>query len=131
MYLIVVGAEKEGQRFVDIALDHGHEVTLISSSEEKARQVLKRKSIRVLVGNLAEDDLLQEASIERAGAVIATTHDDAKNLMAMVLAKEKGIDCLISLVNQQSHDSIFETLGVQIISDPARVIAGQLYKYLE
>ena len=83
------------------------------------------------MGNLAEDDLLQEAEIERAGAVIATTYDDAQNLMAMVLAKKKGVDCLISLVNQQSHDFIFETLGVQIISDPARVVAGQLYKYWE
>ena len=50
MYLIVVGAEKEGQRFIDIALDHNYQVILISSSEEKSRQVLKKKSIRVLVG---------------------------------------------------------------------------------
>lgn len=130
MYLIVVGAEKEGHYFVNLSVENNHEVTLIDSSEERARQVLKEHSIRVLVGNVAEDGILEEAEISRADAVIAATHDDAQNLMAMVLAKEYDVDILVSLVNHQTHDTIFKKLGVHIVSEPARVVAKQLYDYL-
>lgn len=128
MYLIVVGAEKEGQRFIEIAQANDHEVTLIDPSEEKARQVLKDHDVRVLVGNIAEDDILQEAEVERADVVVAVTYDDAQNLMVMVLAQEHQVASLVSLVNQKSHDKIFKNLGVQVISDPARVIAERLYE---
>ena len=60
MYLIVVGAEVEGQRFVDIAVEQGHEVTLIEKDEEKARRVLKTHSVRVLQGILLTKVLLKK-----------------------------------------------------------------------
>lgn len=84
--------------------------------------------MRVLVGNIAEDDILQEAEVGRADAVVAVTYDDAQNLMAMVLAKEYQVAHLVSLVNQKIHNKIFENLGVQVVSDPARVIAERLYE---
>ncbi|MEM1254888.1 MAG: NAD-binding protein [Cyanobacteria bacterium P01_H01_bin.21] len=130
MYFIVIGAEKEGQHFVNLTVEGNHEVTLIDPSEEKARQILKENNVRVLVGNIAEDGILEEAEIERADAVIAATYDDAQNLMAMVLAKEQGVDTLISLVNYKIHDNIFEKLGVNVVSEPARVVAHQLYDCL-
>ena len=131
MYVIVVGAEKEGQRFVEIAQEHNHEVTLIDASEEKARQVLKNSDVRVLVGSIADNDILQEAEVSRADAVVAATYDDAQNLMAMVLAQEHQVANLVSLVNQDSHGQIFQNLGVQVLSNPARVIASRLYECLE
>lgn len=130
MYLIVVGAEPEGRRFIERAVEQDHEVTLIEESEEKARQVLKENDIRVLSGNIADDDIFQEAEIDRADAVVAATYDDAENLMAMVLAKEHEVETLISLINQRSHNQIFTKLGVKVVSDPAGIIADQLYQNL-
>ncbi len=106
-------------------------MTLIDPSEEKARQVLKNSDVRVLVGNIAADEILQEAEVERADAVVAVTYDDAQNLMAMVLAKEYHVANLVSLVNQDSHDQIFQNFGVQVLSNPAKVIASRLYQCLE
>ena len=131
MYLIVIGAEAEGQRFVDIAVEQGHEVTLIEKNEEKARRVLKTHSIRVLKGNIADEGIAKEAELDRADAVISTSYDDAQNLMAMVLAKEHGVDQRISLLNQSSHKKMFEQLGIQVVNDPAAIIAQQLFQYLQ
>lgn len=130
MYLIVVGAEPEGRRFVSMAVDQGHEVTLIEEDEQKARDILKSSDVRVLKASVADDNIFQEADIDRADAVVATTYDDAKNLMAMVLAKDYEVETRISLINQQSHNSIFEKLGVKAVEDPARIIANELYQHL-
>ncbi len=131
MYLIVVGASAEGQRLIEIALNQNHEVALIEKDEARARQVLKEHDIRAFSSSIGEDEILEEAEVDRADAVIATTGDDAQNLMAMVLAKEHGVEICISLINQQSHTKIFEKLGVQIISDPAGIIAHQIYQRID
>ncbi|MGD1857680.1 MAG: potassium channel family protein [Leptolyngbyaceae cyanobacterium] len=131
MYLIVIGAEAEGRRLIDMATSDGHEVTLIEPNEERARQVLKENQIRVLQGDIADDHILDEANIERADAVIAATHDDSKNLMAMVLAKEFEVKTRISLINQQSHSSLFEHLDVKSVRDPAGIVAGYLYEHID
>ena len=130
MYLIIIGAEAEGQRLVDIASAQNHELTLIAADEEKARQVLRENSIRVLQGDITDADILQEAEIERADAVIAATYDDAKNLMAMMLAERSKVDTRISLVNEPSHRQLFEELGVKVVSDPASIVAQGLYQQL-
>lgn len=130
MYMIVIGAEPEGRRFISLASEQNHEIVLIEPDEEKARQVLKEHSIRVLQGKANDDQIFEEAGIDKADAVVAITYDDAMNLMAMVIAKENAIATRISLVNYQSHAQLFETLGAQTLSDPARIIADQLYQKL-
>ena len=74
---------------------------------------------------------MHEAEVARADAVVATTDDDAQNLMAMVLAKEHKVKRCISLINLPSHSDIFEKLGVEVISDPAGIVARQLYQFIE
>ncbi|MEM8503562.1 MAG: NAD-binding protein [Cyanobacteria bacterium P01_D01_bin.1] len=131
MYLIVVGASAEGRRFIEIAVEQNHEVALIEKDEAKAREVLKESDIRAFASDISDDEVLNEAEVGRADAVIAATHDDAQNLMAMVLAKEHQVKTRISLINQQSHASMFERLGVHVISDPAGIVARQLYQYID
>lgn len=130
MYLIVVGGEADGRRLIEMAVSQRHEVTLIESDEQKARESLKENDIRVLQGDIADDDILEEAEIARADAVIATTYDDSKNLMAMVLANEHNVETRVSLVNSKSHKKMFERLGVQIVTDPAGIVARHLYDYV-
>lgn len=131
MYLIVVGASPEGRRFIEIALEQNHEVALIEKDEERARQVLKTHKIRAFASSVGDGEVLGEAEVDRADAVIATTEDDAQNLMAMVIAKEHQVETCISLINQHSHIGMFEKLGVQVISDPAGIVARQLYQYID
>ncbi len=131
MYLIVVGASAEGRRFIEIAMEQNHEIALIEKDEARAREVLKERDIRAFVSDISDDNVLSEAEVDRADAVVAATHDDAENLMAMVLAKEHEVKTCISLINQQSHASMFEKLGIQVISDPAGIVARQLYKYID
>jgi len=131
MYCIVLGAEPEGRKFVKMAVENDHEVTLIEQNEEKARKILQQTSIRVLVGSISETEILQEAEIERADAVVATTYDDAQNLMAMMLAKENDVDIRVTFVNQADHDKIFEDLAAKVLHDPARIVARKLYDLLD
>jgi len=131
MYFIILGAGPEGAGLIELALKDGHEVALIEEDVERARRVLKSHDINVFQGDIAEGNLLKEASAERADALIATTSDDSANLMAMFLGKEYEIKTLISMVNQSNHKSLFEHLGVQILTNPEMIIAKSLYHLVQ
>ncbi|MEQ9671518.1 potassium channel family protein [Coleofasciculus sp. G2-EDA-02] len=131
MYLIVLGAGPEGASLIDLALKDGHEVALIEEDVERARTVLKNHDINVFQGDIAKESLLDEASADRADALIAATSDDSANLMAMFLGKEYEIKTLISMVNHSNHQSLFERLGVQVLTNPEMIIAKSLYGMME
>ncbi len=128
MYLIVVGAGPEASSLVKLALQDGHEVAVIEKNEERAQNILEKYEIQVFHADIAQGGILDEANAGKADALIATTGDDSANLMTMFLGREKGIKTLISMVNNQEHQAMFERLGVQVLANPAIIIANYLYK---
>ncbi|MBE9129830.1 MULTISPECIES: potassium channel family protein [unclassified Coleofasciculus] len=129
MYLIILGAAPEGSSLIDLAIEDGHEVALIEKNEEQARAVLQKHDIKVFNADISDGEILEEANIQRADALIATTSDDSVNLMAMFLGKEYGINTLISMVNERTHQKMFERLGVKVLVNPELIIAKQLYRF--
>lgn len=131
MYIIIVGAGLIGCSFVGLALKENHKVTAIEKNEEKARSLLQKYDITVLNADIAAGEVLQEAHIERADTIVATTSDDSVNLMAMYLGKEEGVKNLITLINNRQYQSMFERLGVKVVVNPEDIIAQKLYDFLD
>lgn len=127
MYLIVVGGGPTGASLVELAVDEGHDVTLIEAEAGTAEALAERFDVRVLHASIAEGEILEEAEAHRADALVATTEDDSSNLMAMVLGLEAEVDTLVSIVNDAHHRRLFERLGVHVLLDPEVIVAHHLY----
>lgn len=131
MYLIVVGAGAVGKQFISIVKEQGHKVAVIEKEAEKARSVMQQFDVRVFHGDIARANILEEADIQNADAIVATTKDDSVNLMAMVLGKHHGIKNSIAMLREKKHADMFEKLGVQILSDPEQLIAQKLFSFID
>ncbi|MEC4803436.1 MAG: TrkA family potassium uptake protein [Jaaginema sp. PMC 1079.18] len=131
MYIIIVGAGLIGRSFVNLALKNNHNMTVIEENKERARSLLQKYDITVLNADIATGDIFQEANIQKADILVATTSDDSVNLMAMFLGKEHGVKNLITLINNQHHQAIFERLGVKVVVSPEKIIAQQLYDFMK
>jgi trk system potassium uptake protein TrkA len=127
MHIIVVGGDLVGASFVALAVEEGHDVTLIEADGERAEALAERFDVRVLHASIGEGEILEEAGGDRAGALVATTHDDSANLMAMVLGRETGIQTLVTVVNEKHHKRLFDHLGVRVLVDPEVLVARHLY----
>lgn len=127
MYLIVLGAGPVGMSLVELALKDGHDVALIEPDPARAQAAASRCDCLVLNADIAEGDVPKEAGLSRAQALIATTEDDAANLMATFLGAEAGIERLISVVNHPNHRGLFQRLGAHVLVDPEVLIARHLY----
>lgn len=127
MYLIVVGAGKIGSNFIELATKDGNDVVVIEEDEHVANEVADEYDCRVLNADAAQDEVLVDAGIEKADAVISTTNRDSANIMVMLLAQEHDVPSLVSVVRDPEHDDIFGKIGVNVIENPQRLIADYLY----
>lgn len=126
MNLIILGAGPVGNSLIKLATEAGHDVVMIEPNEDRAAHCADRYDVRVLNMDIADEGVVDEAGLDRANAIIATTTDDSSNLMAMFLGRERDIEVLTSTVNHQSHLALFEKLGVHVLADPEILVAQYL-----
>lgn len=130
MYLIIIGAGAVSKQLISLAQKEGHRVAVIEKRESRARSLMQQFEVQVFHADIAQANILDEADIKNADAIIATTNDDSVNLMAMILGKEHQVKNLITLLQVAEHQPLFEKLGVQVLSDPQRLIAQKLFSWV-
>lgn len=127
MRLIVLGAGPIGNSLIKLASDSGHDVVMIEPDEARSAHCADRYDARVLNMDIRDANVAEEARMDGADAIIATTDDDSSNLMAMFLGHELKVGVLTSIVNHDSHLRLFEKLGVHVLADPEVLVASHLY----
>lgn len=126
MYLIVIGADPVGESLVRLALDAGFDTVLIEEDADSANAMADKYDVRVLNAAIGDENIMKEADAARADALIAATHDDSTNLMAVILGQQNGVENVISVVNHQHHQRLFERLGVRVLVHPEVLVARHL-----
>jgi trk system potassium uptake protein TrkA len=127
MYVIIVGLGGIGRALTALATEHGDNVVIVDQDEERCNQVLEKHDVMAVIGNATDKAILMDAGIDRAQAFIATTHDDAVNLMACWLAKRMKVQNVMSIVNNKEHSDFFAEVGVKVSEDPDELVAARLY----
>ncbi|MFQ5795383.1 MAG: potassium channel family protein [Candidatus Bipolaricaulia bacterium] len=132
MYMIVIGAGKVGESLIEIALEDRNDVVLIESDRERAEEINRNfDDLLVLHADATSVEVLNEAGVSRADALVATTADDATNLMVIALGKELDVSTLISVVNERDHGVLFHRLGAHVVEDPEEIVARHLYSTMQ
>lgn len=127
MYMIIVGAGSIGASLIDIAVKEKNNVVVIDANVDRAREISNKYDITVLNGDATSAETLREAGSDRADALIATTSDDAVNLMAVSIAEGLDIPSIVSVVNDKEHAEFFRKLGANVMENPEEVVANHLY----
>jgi trk system potassium uptake protein TrkA len=131
MYIIIVGLGGIGRSLVRQAVDHGNNVVVIDQDESRCSEILEHYDILAITGNATDKSTLEEAGIDRTDAFVATTSDDAVNLMTCWLAKRFHVPNVVAIVNQIAHSEFFKEVGVRISENPDDLVASRLYYWTE
>ena len=127
MYMIIVGAGSIGTSLIDIAVKEKNNVVVVEANPERAKDISGKYDVTVLNSNATSAETLREAGSERADALIATTSDDAVNLMVVSIAEGLEIPAIVSVVNDKEHADFFRKLGANVLENPEEVVANHLY----
>ncbi|WGH78677.1 Trk system potassium transporter TrkA [Jannaschia ovalis] len=97
-------------------------------SAERAAEALERTI--VLSGDGLDIELLREASIERADAVLTVTDDDKTNLLAAVRAKAAGCAKSIALINDPTLVPLMEPLQLDAYVNPRQTTVSSILRHV-
>lgn len=131
MYIIVVGAGRTGSKVIELATQDDHEVVVIERDTELAEEVSSTYDCMVINADAASKEILLEAGIEEADALISTTESDSVNLMISMLGKQYGVENLVSSMNDPQHMELFGDLGVNIVESPHELNGQYLYRAVQ
>lgn len=130
-YIIVVGAGRVGARIIELAVADGHEVVVVEKDTETAERLGSNYDCLVINDDASRLDVLEEAGIEKADALMATTSNDPTNLLVMMLGRRYDVPRLLSSVRDPDHISLFEELDINFVESPYRLNGQYLYRKLQ
>lgn len=131
MYIIVVGAGRTGSKVIELATKDDNEVVVIERDQELAEEVSATYDCMVINADAASKEIMLEAGVQEADALISTTENDSVNLMISMLGKQYGVETLVSSINDPEHMELFGDLGVNIVESPHELNGQHLYRAVQ
>ena len=121
--MIVVGCGRVGSA-VALELDRtGWDVTAIDEKEDALQRLGEHWSGGFVVGHGMDTDVLREAGIEDADAVVVATNGDNTNLVIGQLAQNHfNIETTIVRVLDPARAKVYASLGLRTISPTSTAI---------
>jgi trk system potassium uptake protein TrkA len=132
MYIVIIGAGGIGKKLTEITLKDGnHNVIVIDKDQTRCEEIARKYDAVAICADATQEETLEESEVKKADVVVATTNDDAINLMVVSLAKNKGVKHLVSVVNQEESKPMYMEKNVKMIKSPNFVMAEHLYKSIK
>lgn len=133
MNILIVGGGKVGTSLANMLDAQGHNVTLIEISDAAFNRLQRTApGTRRVLGDGCKPQMLIEAEVEQADAVVAVTGDDEDNLVVAKLAKhEYNAPRVIARVNHPRNEWLFTSMmGVDIAVSHAAMLARIIHEEL-
>ena len=95
---------------------------------EKAAESLERTI--VLHGDGLDKDLLEEANLDKADALLAVTDDDKTNLLTATRAKAAGCPQVVALVNDHGLAPLMQPLNIDAFIHPRATTVSSILRHI-
>ena len=131
MFVIVIGCGKIGYHLSRALLASGHEVVILERDSVRAASVADELGSVVISSDGTEPSVLGEAGAARCDMLIATTGQDATNLMSCQVANRSfDVGRTIAVVTDPDHVDLFDALGVDVTISTTELILSHIEEEL-
>ncbi len=113
------------------ALQHNYQIKIIESNPVRADYLSEELSqCIVLLGDVANEELLIEEEIDKVDLFCALTNDDEANILSSMLAKRLGARKVLSLINRAAYVDLVESGSIDIALSPQQATIGSLLAHI-
>jgi len=123
MKAIVVGCGRVGSAVAKKLTKSGWDVTAIDENEEALARLGEHWSGGFVVGHGMDVNVLREAGIAEADAVVVATNGDNTNIVVGQVAQKRfGIECTVVRILDPARAELYATLGLRTVSPTSTAI---------
>ena len=131
MRVVILGCGRVGAYLAKTLVADGHQVTVIDKDGAAFARLGPDFPGNLVTGTGIDEDVLREAGIERADALVAVTNGDNTNVMAAQVARETfGVRRVVCRIYDPWREQIYHELGLETIC-PTLWGAGRIKEILE
>ncbi|NQV81360.1 MAG: Trk system potassium transporter TrkA [Alphaproteobacteria bacterium] len=106
-------------------------IKLIEVNRERAERVADQLERAVVIyGDSLSAEILAEANVKEADAVIAVTNDDQVNILSSLLAKREGAVRATTLVNNMDYGPLVRSLGIDAVVNPRAITVSRILQHI-
>lgn len=129
---MIVGGGKTGFYLADKLSEFGIAVKVIEKSKERCYYLSTHlDDVMILHGDATDTALLEEENIDEMDAFVTATGFDEENLLLALMAKQRGIEDVISKVSRQSYKNLIEKMGIDMALNPLDIITSTILRYVQ
>lgn len=128
--IVFVGGSEIGYNTARLLEERGFSPKLVEEDPDHARTLAETLPDTLVMNHDPTDtDFLQRERVHEADVLVSTLDSDEENMLVSVLAKQLGVDRVISLVDQSDYVQLFEELGIDVAVSPRSATAEEIIRF--
>ena len=129
---MIVGGGKTGFYLADKLSEFGAAVKVIEINKERCYYLSTHlDNVMVLHGDATDTTLLEDENIDEMDAFVTATGYDEENLLLALMAKQRGIEDVISKISRQGYKDLVEKMGIDMALNPLDITASTILRYIQ
>ena len=128
--IVIFGANTLARKIAKGLLDKNLEIKMIEKDIDHCKRASEELQGKVTIINSAYEDhrLFEEEGLKNADMIIAAGHNDEKNIVKCIEAKEYGVQKVVAVNNDKAYYDLMHKMGVVVVRGSK---AGAHYAILE
>ncbi len=111
--IVVVGGGKIGRLVTEQLIRAGRKVKVIDKNYDRCKLLAAQFPEALIINeDISEEKIFEEEQLHTSDLLIATTNDEALNMLTAIYAKRLGVKRVIPLVNKTNYVTIAANLGI-------------------
>lgn len=129
--VMILGGSKIGWRTTRELCERGYRVKLIEKNRSRAYTIANEISdCLVIHGDGRSAALLDEENIDEMDAFISVTGNSETNIMSCLMAKSKGVQKAIALVENMDYFQLSHSIGIDSLVNKKLLAANTIFRYV-
>lgn len=128
---VLIGGGRVGYHLAQQLREMSVKVKIIEINEKRCLELSERlNKVNIVCGDGTNQDVIREERVYDADAVVTLTGIDEENILMSLLAKNNGVDKVVTKVNRINLMQLSGTLNLDSIISPKSITVNQILQYV-
>jgi len=128
---VLIGGGRVGYHLAQQLREMSVKVKIIEVDEKRCLELSERlNKVSVIHADGTDHDILKEERVYDADAVVTLTGIDEENILLSLLAKNNGVEKVVTKVNRMTLMQLTDTLDLDSIISPKDITVNQILQYV-